>query len=65
MRHRLDVVVAGDDMQRQQDHALGMSDKQLRMGMHAALLRYQRSCASCKIVPSNMKPTRCGVCGDF
>jgi mobilome CxxCx(11)CxxC protein len=65
MRHAFVVVAAGDDVQRQQDHALGMTNKELRMGMRAALFRYRRSCASCKLVPSSTKPTRCEVCGDF
>ncbi|MCZ2810225.1 hypothetical protein O2W15_02135 [Modestobacter sp. VKM Ac-2979] len=65
LRHGLDVQRVADEAQRQQDHVIGVSAKDKRRGMRAGLLRYVRPCASCKEVPTTMKPTKCGVCGDF
>jgi mobilome CxxCx(11)CxxC protein len=62
---QLSLLVARDDHQRLQDHAQGILEKEKRKGLRAALLRYDRQCAKCHFVPPNMKPTRCGVCGDF
>jgi mobilome CxxCx(11)CxxC protein len=42
-----------------------VSDEEKRMGMRYGLRQYQRPCAGCKIVPIEMKPTSCGVCGQF
>ncbi len=65
LRSQLELLAAKDDGQRQQDHAQDISEREKRMGMRAALLRYDRQCAKCRIVPANMKSTNCGVCGDF
>ena len=65
LRRQLELLAAKDDGQRQQDHAQDIPEREKRMGMRAALLRYDRKCAKCHIVPDNMKPTNCGVCGDF
>jgi len=42
-----------------------IKDEEKRMGMRYGLRKYQRPCAGCKMVPTNMKPTDCGICGDF
>lgn len=42
-----------------------LKDKELRMGMRAALRNYRRECAGCNIAPTSMTPTKCDVCGNF
>lgn len=42
-----------------------ITDEEKRMGMKYGLRKYQRPCAGCSIVPIEMKPTDCGVCGKF
>lgn len=42
-----------------------VTDEEKRMGMRYGLRKYQRPCAGCNIVPTEMKPTDCGVCGKF
>ena len=42
-----------------------VTDEEKRMGMRYGLRQYQRPCAGCKAVPTEMKPTDCGVCGKF
>lgn len=49
----------------EQDNKQGISDKEKRMGMRAALRKFQRQCSGCKIAPISMKPTNCDVCGNF
>lgn len=44
-------------------HSIKESEK--RKGMRYALRKFQRACAGCNIVPTNMKSTKCGICGDF
>ena len=47
------------------DNNHDVSDKEKRMGMRYGLRRYQRPCASCNEVPTDMKSTKCGVCGNI
>lgn len=47
------------------DHQFDVTDKEKRMGMRYGLRQFQRPCASCNKVPTDMKQTSCGVCGDF
>jgi mobilome CxxCx(11)CxxC protein len=65
LRDALALLVTEDDAQRSLDLREGVSDAEKRMGMRSALIRFQRKCASCTLVPPNMTPTDCGVCGDF
>lgn len=42
-----------------------ISDKEKRRGMRYALRKFQRACAGCSVKPTDMKSTKCGVCGSF
>ena len=42
-----------------------VTENEKRKGMRYALRKFQRSCASCGIVPTDMKSTDCGVCGQL
>lgn len=44
-------------------HSIKESEK--RKGMRYALRKFQRPCAGCNKVPTDMKKTKCGVCGQF
>lgn len=44
---------------------LEVTDKERRMGMRYGLWINQRSCISCKQVPSSLSPTSCETCGKF
>lgn len=60
------VVLRGQDKVRQaEDGNQGVTEREKRLGMRAALRRYQKPCAGCHKVPVDMKSTACGVCGDF
>jgi mobilome CxxCx(11)CxxC protein len=62
---RFEALRAADDVQRAADYRQGIAEDEKRFGMRGALIRYRRGCAACNIQPVNMKPTECGVCGDF
>jgi len=64
-RHELDVLKAIDASQAQFDYRQGVTDAEKRMGMRALLRQYQRECAKCGEIPATMKPTECGICGDY
>ncbi len=52
---------ARDDL----DIKQGISEKEKRRGMRAALRKYKRECANCKLVPMSLEPSDCPVCGNF
>ncbi len=58
-------VIAKDEARRQQDVKKGVSDKELRKGHRYGLRNFQRKCVACKLVPQDMSPTKCKVCGSF
>lgn len=64
-RRQLELIIASDKAQQQKDEEQGIRDKEKRMGMRAGLHEFQRRCVTCKEIPPNMKPTKCGTCGDF
>ncbi len=47
------------------DNQHDITDKEKRMGMRYGLRQYQRPCAGCHKIPTTMKPTNCGICGNF
>ncbi len=44
---------------------LRMPDEEKRMGMRAALREFQRKCAGCGTVPTDITSTPCNICGNF
>jgi mobilome CxxCx(11)CxxC protein len=65
LRHKYKKLQIEDNARREQDHRQGIKQAELRMGMRAALRQFQRPRAGCDEVPTSMKPTNCGVCGNF
>ncbi|MCF8053113.1 MAG: hypothetical protein K9L59_17885 [Desulfobacterales bacterium] len=50
---------------KQADDRHSITEKEKRKGMRYALRKFQRPCAACCNVPTDMKTTNCGVCGQF
>lgn len=65
LRQRYEQLQVEDTMRRNQDLQHDIKGFEQRMGMRAALRQFQRKCAACKQVPTSMKPSDCGVCGNF
>lgn len=59
------LLAVEDSARTEQDYQQGVAETEKHMGMRAALRKYQRACAGCNEVPTTMKPTSCGVCGDY
>lgn len=64
-RIRLDLLDAARRCRSDLDYRHSITDAEKRKGMRAALRNYQRACATCKEVPTSMKPTKCDTCGNF
>ncbi|WP_175420663.1 mobilome CxxCx(11)CxxC protein [Rhodococcus sp. SGAir0479] len=61
----LKLLQAQDSAQKDRDSSQQVTPAETRMGMRAALFERGKACAVCRVVPSAMKPSECGVCGDF
>jgi len=65
MRYECEKLAIRDEDRQSRDYQQGVRESEKRMGMRAALRKYQRECAGCGEVPITMKATSCGVCGNF
>jgi len=54
-----------DAARRERDNEKGVTEKERRMGMRAALRKHRRACPACQKAPTTMKSSDCGVCGQF
>ncbi|MCC5888895.1 MAG: hypothetical protein JJT88_20850 [Gammaproteobacteria bacterium] len=64
-RHQKDVLETMSEMRKDLDLRFDISDEEKRMGMRAALRRYQRPCVACSQVPVSLDSHNCDVCGNF
>lgn len=64
-RTAYDKLKIEDAARRERDIEKGVTEEEKRMGMRAALRKFQRRCAGCNEVPTDMAPSSCGVCGSF
>nr|WP_240947781.1 mobilome CxxCx(11)CxxC protein [Planosporangium mesophilum] len=64
-RTEFDLLRTEDSARRDQDLRQHLTEKELRMGMRAALRQFERKCATCGQVPTSMKATDCDTCGKF
>lgn len=64
-RTQFEKLEVEDAARRDRDNEKGVTEKERRMGMRAALRKFQRSCPGCQQVPTTMDSTNCGVCGRF
>lgn len=65
LQHEYEKIAIRDEGRQEQDYGQGVRESEKRMGMRAALRKYQRKCVACGEVPTTMKSTDCGVCGKF
>ncbi|MFD9807600.1 mobilome CxxCx(11)CxxC protein [[Kitasatospora] papulosa] len=65
LRTQFEKLTVEDTARRDRDNEKGVTEKERRMGMRAALRKYQRQCAACHQVPITMEPSDCAVCGQF
>ena len=65
VRWRFGLLEKEDELLQDVDYKRGISEKEKRRGMRAALRKYQRECAGCNEIPVSMKPSKCDVCGSF
>jgi mobilome CxxCx(11)CxxC protein len=65
LRTQLEKLSIEDASRRERDNEKGVKDKERRMGMRAALRKFQRTCPACNTVPTTMDSSDCGVCGRF
>ncbi|MBQ0895672.1 hypothetical protein KBX37_21675 [Micromonospora sp. U56] len=65
LRQRYVALKARDTARRAQDYTHGVTDQEKRRGHRSALRDRGRKCAGCGEVPTSIKPSTCGVCGDF
>lgn len=47
------------------DSKYPLKEEEKRKGMRYSLREFKRSCSSCGKIPTDMKSTTCGVCGNF
>jgi mobilome CxxCx(11)CxxC protein len=64
-RRRLQVLQTQDGAQRDRDLNQHVTDAEMRRGLRAALRTRGKECSTCNLKPTDMKPTDCGVCGEF
>ncbi|MGW0294748.1 mobilome CxxCx(11)CxxC protein [Streptomyces tuirus] len=65
LRTQLEKLNVEDTARRERDNEKNVTEKERRMGMRAALRKFQRRCPACQQVPTAMDPSDCGVCGKF
>jgi mobilome CxxCx(11)CxxC protein len=51
--------------QEQTDLKANPSDKERRFGMRYSLREFRKECSACGEVPTTLKSSKCGVCGNF
>ncbi len=54
-----------NDMRSVEDGKKEVTEPEKRMGMRAALRKYQRACVQCAKIPVDLNPTDCPVCGNY
>lgn len=62
---RFEVLEAENAARDASDLKQGVSEREHRMGMRAALRQFKQACDTCKKVPTSMEPTNCDTCGNF
>lgn len=65
LKAELDKIDILRSIRDKQDSKYPLTDKEKRKGMRYALRKYKRECAGCEKIPTDMKSTKCGVCGNF
>lgn len=61
----LSALEAEARVRTEMDFRQGITDKEKRRGMKAALRQFQLKCVGCEITPLSLRSTNCDVCGKF
>jgi mobilome CxxCx(11)CxxC protein len=62
---RYELIQSDNRLRAQRDDQQMITPQEKRYGMRSALRQYRRACAGCNQIPTSMKSTSCGVCGNF
>lgn len=68
---RFDLLKVEDQSRRNADQTKGITEKEIRKGMRAALRQFRRPCSGCGEIPTSMdvkvnpRSKDCGVCGNY
>lgn len=65
LQNEIDKVNIRRNNRDNSDNKYTLPDKSKRRGMRYSLRKFRRECAGCRIIPTDMSPTNCGVCGKF
>ncbi len=65
LKEEYDKLITKESFRNDLDDKYPFKLKEERKGMRYALRYFQRSCATCNIVPTTMKPSNCDTCGNF
>jgi mobilome CxxCx(11)CxxC protein len=60
---RLELLDVEKTFRDQTDLKMNTTNKELRLGMRSALHQFQRTCITCKKIPSVRNPSDCETCG--
>lgn len=61
----IDRLLFEYERQETEDTSQGISDKEKRFAMRAALFQYKCKCKTCDLEPKKIKPTDCDTCGNY
>ena len=62
---KIQLIEVKYDIRNNNDVKYPLNAKEKREAMRYSLRNFQRTCAGCNLIPTEMTPTNCGVCGKF
>ena len=65
LEKQFEVLNAKLNSREQQNSKHKIKEKELRRGMRYSLREHKKECTGCNKIPTDMAPTKCGVCGNF
>ncbi|MFZ2285082.1 MAG: mobilome CxxCx(11)CxxC protein [Lutibacter sp.] len=65
LENKFEVLIAKLNSREQQNSRHKITEKELRTGIRYSLREHKKECSGCNQIPTDMTPTKCGVCGNF
>jgi len=65
LEKKYEVLSTKLNIREQQNSRHKITEKELRTGMRYSLREHKKECAGCNKTPTDMTPSKCGVCGNF
>lgn len=65
LENKFDILMTKLNSREQQNSKHKINEKELRTGMRYSLREHKKECVGCGKIPTDMKSTKCGVCGNF